>query len=355
MEQELYYKIWFIGVNVNEKIKISILDKGYDICSIYHMDEFDLINLGMNIYEAKKFVELKKDDKIYKIIDFIKDNDIKLVLYNELEYPNKLKYIHDPPVGLFIKGNLVDFEKSIAIVGSRKASNYGLTVAYKFSKDLSNYGVKIISGLAKGIDTAAHLGCLDAGGITVGILGSGFKHIYPSSNKELIDRIIKEGCIITEFLPDVKPFPQNFPRRNRIISGLADYVLVVEATERSGSLITARLALEQGKDVFAIPGNIFSQTSVGTNNLIKDGAKLISNIEDILVEFGISLKDKDFIGYNELELYIINILRVGAATVEEIVEKSNMSTSEVLSVLGKLECKGVIKRGFGNYVMLNDN
>ncbi|MCX7904689.1 MAG: DNA-processing protein DprA [Caloramator sp.] len=355
MDKEKFLKLWFLNLPIKDELKIKLLTRGLELDKIYEMNRRDWMDLGLNICEADEVLHVKNREKeIYNQVKFLIDNELTLILFNDDEYPAKLKNIYDPPAGLFIKGNILDYTNTLAVVGSRKATNYGLTVAYKFSREISKYGIKIVSGLAKGIDTAAHLGCLDADGVTAGVLGSGFKFIYPISNKEVINRIALKGAVLTEFLPDEKPYPQNFPRRNRIISGLADFVLVVEATDRSGSLITARLALEQGKDVFAVPGNIFSLNSVGTNNLIKDGAKLVSNIEDILLEYGISLKNNMHSGYNELELTIINILKIGAITIEELLERIDVETNDVLRAIGKLECNGIIKRAFGNYITLKE-
>lgn len=204
------------------------------------------------------------------------------------EYPEQLREIYDAPLKLYVLGNKeILKQSSIAIVGARKATEYGKEVALQFSKDLSKNGINIISGLALGIDTCAHLGTLypDSIGKTIAVLGSGLDEIYPKPNIELAKQIIKNGgCIISEYSLGIKPEKQHFPQRNRIISGLSKGVLVVEASEKSGSLITADFALEQGRDVFAVPGNISNSTSVGTNNLIKQGAKLVTNYEDILVE-----------------------------------------------------------------------
>ena len=203
-------------------------------------------------------------------------------------YPKQLKEIYDAPVKIYVLGNkeLLN-QRGIAIVGTRKATEYGKKVALQFSRDLSEIGVNIISGLALGIDTYAHLGTLqlEGKGKTIAVLGSGLDQIYPKQNIELARKIIKSGgCILSEYPLGTKPEKLNFPQRNRIISGLAKGVLVVEADEKSGSLITADFALEQGRDVFAIPGNIFNSTSRGTIDLIKQGAKLVSNIKDIIEE-----------------------------------------------------------------------
>lgn len=217
---------------------------------------------------------------------------IEEIVINSKEYPEKLKNIYNPPLKLYVFGNkeLLN-QKGVAIVGSRKATEYGKKNAYKFSKELAERGINIISGLAKGIDTCAHLGAVQAQieskslkkiGKTIVVMGSGFNNIYPKENTELARKIIKSGgCIITEYPAETKPEKLNFPKRNRIISGLSNGVLVVEANNTSGALITAEFALEQGKEVFAIPGDITKEQSNGCNELIKDGASLITNSKEI--------------------------------------------------------------------------
>lgn len=203
-------------------------------------------------------------------------------------YPEQLRNIYDQPLKLFVLGNKELLkQKGVAIVGSRNATEYGKKVALQFAKELSEHGINIISGLAVGIDTCAHLGTLQPNSIgkTIAVLGSGLDEIYPKQNIELAKQIIQlGGCIITEYPLGTKPEKLNFPQRNRIISGLAKGVLVVEASEKSGSLITADFALEQGREVFAVPGNVLNKTSVGTNNLIKQGAKLVTTYKEILEE-----------------------------------------------------------------------
>lgn len=202
------------------------------------------------------------------------------------DYPKQLKEIYDAPLKLYVLGNkMLLSERGIAIVGSRNATEYGKKVALKISEELSEKGINIISGLAIGIDTYAHLGTLQntSKGKTIAVLGSGLDEIYPKKNIELAKQILKGGgCIISEYPLGTRPEKMNFPQRNRIISGLSKGVLVVEASEKSGALITADFALEQGRDVFAVPGNILSITSVGTNNLIAEGAKMVRNYMDII-------------------------------------------------------------------------
>ncbi len=209
---------------------------------------------------------------------------MKIVHQTQKEYPEKLKKIYAPPTKLYVLGDETILNKpSVAIIGCRDASQYGREVAFNFAYELSKRGIVIVSGLAKGIDICAHLGAVKANGKTVAILGGGFSHIYPAEHKKYLNPIIEQGgAIITEYEPNIKPFPANFPARNRIISGISNGVLVVEARQKSGTLITVDYALEQGREVFIIPGNITSNNSYGTNELIKQGAKLVTNIDEIL-------------------------------------------------------------------------
>jgi DNA processing protein len=207
-------------------------------------------------------------------------------------YPKLLREIYDPPIVIYSLGNLVDAvsQPSIAIVGSRRCSSYGRNVAEKLSRELAERGITIISGLARGIDSAAHRGALEGHGLTIGVMGTGLDAVYPRENRRLAAQISENGALITEFPLATPPASQNFPFRNRVISGLALGVMVVEGAERSGSLITARLAYEQGRDVFAVPGNITSHKSFGPNNLIKDGAKLVHTWHDVVEELPLEVK-----------------------------------------------------------------
>ena len=212
---------------------------------------------------------------------------MKILKFENEDYPEKLKNIDNPPKQLYVLGNekiLDDF--GLAIIGCRQYSEYGKKVAKDISFKLAKQEIKIISGMAKGIDSFAHIGCMAAGGKTVAVLGSGFNNIYPKENIELFKEIIRTGgAVITEYSPDVKPIGANFPLRNRIISGLSDGVVVIEARKKSGTLITVDYALEQGKEIFAVPGNINNSSSQGTNEMIREGAKIVTCIEDILEEY----------------------------------------------------------------------
>ena len=207
-----------------------------------------------------------------------------LTLYDDA-YPLPLKEIDTPPLVLYVRGELTPEDSlSVSLVGSRNAKDYGRKVSYRLSYQLAQRGLTVVSGFAKGIDTSAHRGALEAGGRTVAVMGNGLSFIYPAANRALVEKIEASGALISEFPIGVKPKPRNFPRRNRIISGLTLGTVVVEASNRSGALITARLAGEQGREVFAVPGEIFSELSTGTHRLINNGAKLISTVDDLLNE-----------------------------------------------------------------------
>ena len=218
-------------------------------------------------------------------LELIHEYGCQIITFYDAAYPPLLKEIDTPPLLLYVRGELKPEDAlSIALVGSRQAKDYGRRVSYQLSYQLAQRGLTVISGFAKGIDTCAHRGALEANGRTISVLGNGLSLIYPAANSELVEKIVESGALISEFPMGMKPRSENFPRRNRIISGLTLGTVVVEASNRSGALITARLASEQGREVFAVPGEIFSELSTGTHKLIDSGAKLISNVDDLLEE-----------------------------------------------------------------------
>ncbi len=211
--------------------------------------------------------------------------EVKIVTYLDENYPLVLRQIFSPPLVLYIKGEYIaEDQLALAIVGSRRPSIYGRMTAEKLSGELVRRNITVISGLARGIDSCAHRGALKGKGRTIAVLGSGLGRLYPPENEKLAREICENGLIVSEFPYDCSPFPANFPRRNRLISGFSLGIVVVEAAARSGALITANFGLEQGREVFAVPGKIDSPTSAGTHRLIKDGAKMVVNVEDILEE-----------------------------------------------------------------------
>lgn len=237
-----------------------------------------------NAINTFPFENLKKE------LELAKKLKVRILTVNDDNYPQNLKNIFDPPICLYVKGDILPQDEiSLGIVGSRRASFYGLQVAEKFAYSLAQLKFTIVSGLARGVDTSAHKGALKAKGRTLAILGSGLNCIYPEENFKLAEEISHAGAVISEFPLNFGPQPRNFPRRNRVISGLSMGVIVVEAAKNSGALITADFALEQGREVFAVPGKVDSATSFGTNQLIKQGAKLTDSVEDILEELDLGL------------------------------------------------------------------
>lgn len=349
---DLKYNLWFHDLKLPGTVKIDLINEGIDAEELWDYDIQNFMRIGINLIKSEEIIKTKNIDKYDKICEYLEKDKIRFIMYNDGLYPESLKNILNPPTGLFIKGNIPKIDDSIAIIGARKASEYGKTVAYKFSYELASRGITVISGMARGIDSCSHKGCIDARGSTVGVMGSGFKNIYPKENKSLLEEIIEKGCVITEYMPDEMPLPAYFPMRNRILSGLSRFVLVVEAGDKSGSLITASLALEQGKDVFAVPGNIFSPNSVGTNKLIRDGAKIIIGINDILEEYNEVFKQNIIDNLGEIERRVIGLLKNGAISLEYIMEEFQYGTEKILAALSKLECIGIIRRVYGNYYII---
>jgi DNA processing protein len=318
-----------------------------------------ILHIGQATWEKIEFEKQRIDpDSELLLLEKMKVNVITI---EEDDYPDLLKNIYDPPPILYYKGNfreIIDNSKSIAVVGSRKATYYGRKIAHEIALELASRGYVIISGLARGIDTNAHLGALEAGRETVAVLGCGVDCIYPAENISIADRIIKNGAIITEFPIYRKPEKNNFPRRNRIISGLSTGTLVVEAAQKSGALITADYALEQGREVFAIPGSIHSFLSTGCHALIKQGAKLVNSYRDIIEELETKnifyndnenrdsiKKDKriDTDNLNANEKHFLEYISTDPLHIDELTNLTELSPAQVNETLLSLELKNIIR------------
>ncbi len=280
--------------------------------------------------------------------------EIKILKIDNKKYPERLRNIKNPPQELYVLGDeTILSNKGIAIIGSRCYTEYGKKYATKFSKELSEQNLTIISGMALGIDSFAHTACLSVGGKTIAVLGSGFNYIYPEENKELFYKIISNGgAVITEFKPNIVPNSKNFPIRNRIVSGLSCGVLVIEAAYRSGTSITAGLAKEQGKKVFCIPSNLDRTKGIGTNNLIKEGASLITCTNDILEELNLEKIQEN----NERKIIIppeyiniYNAIESEATNINVICKKLKTDISQINASLMLMELEGYIKSLPGNY------
>ncbi|MBR5479988.1 MAG: DNA-processing protein DprA [Clostridia bacterium] len=331
--------------------------------NIYNAERYDNID-GIKLdRRAVLSLEDKHFDGVDKIMNYCLKNGVAIITRDDEDFPESLRHIYNPPLLLFALGDISCLNKKLVIsfVGTRSCSAYGIRIADKLAGEIAKYGVVVVSGMAKGIDSAAHEATIRAGGKTVAVLGSGIDVCYPKINKKLMNQIAKTGAVITEFVPGTAPERENFPFRNRIISGLARGVVITEAPERSGALITASYAADQGKDVFAVPGDITNPCSVGTNRLIADGAKLITCVDDILVEYiddftGMDLERQietnetssaieDLIeDYTEDEKAILRAIGTGEVHIDKIIHDSGLDSAYVISMLTMFEITGITEQ-----------
>lgn len=305
-------------------------------------------------------------DEIHKDLDMITQKGYHILCLTDPDYPCLLREIPDPPPVLYVAGAINPFENCLAVVGSRNATSYGVTTTRQISGDLAGKGLCIVSGMARGIDTAAHEGAMMGNGRTIAVLGSGLEQIYPAENRDLFQKITENGAVISEFPLNAMPEAHHFPQRNRIISGISLGTLVVEATRNSGSLITARLAAEQNREVFAIPGSIHSYKSTGTHILIKQGAKLVEHVQDILDELNLDQRSltepkinrtgKPSISVlpplSEPESLVFNALSTYPVHSDELVRKLSLTSGKLMAILLQLEVKGLVQQTEGNYFSL---
>ncbi|MCI0468961.1 MAG: DNA-processing protein DprA [Nitrospirae bacterium] len=311
--------------------------------------------------KAKNIYEFNSWGAVEDEIEKIKKHNIRVITYIDREYPESLRQINDSPVALYVKGCIeMEDRYAIAIVGTRTMSEYGRRAAETISSRIASLGITIVSGMARGIDTIAHQSALKSGGRSIAVLGCGLDRPYPGENKRLFDSLCSAGCVISEFPIGTPPNKENFPQRNRLISGLSLGVVVIEAADVSGSLITANYAVEQNKEVFAVPGSIFSKESAGTNALIKKGAKLVQKTEDILEELSPALKNMIMVSglksdnaerisstalaISDEEKAICNILRGEPKHIDAIVRETGVNAARLLSLLLGLEIKGIVRQ-----------
>lgn len=320
----------------------------------------DLIQSSWKPESVFKFIKKRNSFNGDDLLSDLEKEKIEVCFIEDDNYPYLLKNIYSPPPILYYKGNLaIDWNNSLAVVGSRKFTYYGEKIAIDFVSTLASAGISIISGLAVGIDSLAHQETLKAGGQTIAVLGSGLDSasIYPRSNKKLADDIISNnGLILSEFPLKTTPESFNFPQRNRIIAGLARATLVIEASKKSGSLITAKYALDEGRDVLAVPGSIYDDNFLGNNNLIKSGAGVVLGVEDVFSFFNVlpfpsgNSATKTYEGENELERAILSLLRAKNHHIDELFEILPDDISDISSTLVVLEMRGFIRDNGGkNY------
>lgn len=355
-QKELEY--WLASVQKLGPVKIkALLDFFGSEEAVYNASKRELQQVqGITESVASEMLQKKEASNLQKEYEKLERKGIGLISVHDKGYPEKLLYIDKTPYALFYKGKLPLEEKiSIAIVGARNCSAYGKEMALWFGRELSNAGIQVISGLAFGIDGYAHQGALHGETQTFGVLGNGIDICYPKENFSTYMKIQEQGGILSEYTPETRPATFRFPMRNRIISGLSDAVLVVEARERSGSLITADFALEQGKDIFAIPGRIGDNLSSGCNNLIKQGAQIVLSPTEIVENFHLNeLKcvkklKKNNILLDSPEKIVYASLGFKPKHLDEILAETNMLMSDVIAILLKLELDGYIQQTSANY------
>ncbi len=351
------HDIWFSILKLNNSIKLKLLKK---MCSTenifnYGMDQSFMISGDTNEIKIKNLMKNSYDKNlIEKLKILIYKNDIKMISFNQSTYPENIKYYEDAPAIIYYRGDIkrLNIRKSAAIVGSRNCSSYGKSIAASIAKELSENNVSVISGLAKGIDAAAHESCIKSQGFTCGVLGCGIDIIYPKENYKLFQEMFQSGCVISEFAPGTRPYFYNFPLRNRIISGLSDLVIIVEAGSKSGSLITANLALDQGKDVMAVPGSLFSENSRGTNRLLHDGAHVFTEMKDVYelleMNYGIVKINKP-LESDDFHSKILNALTDKPAHIDEIINITHIDIKQLYELLFELQLDNQILSLSGNY------
>lgn len=345
-----WYRLKSVGLTDSHIKALLKVTKEYDEIFSIRNEQFCLY---LNFDESTiKKIQDSKNINLEAELKKLNDNKIKVIFIEDEEYPEKLKNTANPPLFLFCKGNIELLKKfSIGVVGTRKATSYGKVACENFTSGLVEEGITTVSGLALGIDTICHKKTLLKNGNTIAVVGSGLDIIYPKENKNVWKEIEKRGLLISEYPLGTQPQVYHFPMRNRIIAGLSKGILIIESREKGGSLITANIALDEGRDIFAIPGEIFSDFSAGCNNLIKNSqAKLVSKVEDILEEYGIKSNNKEKIQLNELEQLIYDTLTT-SKTLDDILIEVNEKAPEVLATLIELEIKGLVTATLGGCYM----
>jgi DNA processing protein len=340
----------------------ALLDYFGDLEVAWRADASALRQAGLDRRALSNLLEARDRLKLGAELHKLAEQNIRVLTWDDPDYPSRLLQIPDPPPVLYVRGQLTDADEwAVAVVGTRRASAYGKTVTQRLVTDLAVNHVTIVSGLARGIDGEAHQAALRAGGRTIAVLGCGLDLIYPPEHRNLAREIVAHGALVSEYPLGIRPEASNFPPRNRIISGLSLGVLVVEAGLKSGALITADYAADQGRDVFAVPGNLFVRSSVGTNGLIQDGAKLVTGAKDILEELNLMMvaqqaQVRAVVPETEAEALLLQYLSLEPIHVDEICLQSGLPIAKVTSNLALMELKGMVRQVGGmNYVLMHES
>jgi DNA processing protein len=362
VNKELQYWVGFNIVSGIGRVKLSQLETYFgNLEKAWKAGIGDLKKAGLDSKTVKALETSRPQIDLDAEMEKLERNGVKVYSYHDTEYPARLKEIYDYPPLIYVKGELMTQDEwCIAVVGTRQATVYGRQVTEEIVSDLTRNKLTVVSGLARGIDTVAHRSALKAGGRTIAILANGFDTIYPGENTNLARTIVDQGALISEYPLGTKPRPDNFPRRNRIMSGVSLGVLVIEANDSSGAIITAHMALEQNREVFAIPGSILSPMSRGTNTLIQEGAKLVRNCTDILEELNLTasvhqIEMKEIIPTSETETLLLKQLGTEPAHIDQVCRNSGLPVSTVSSNLAIMELKGLVRQVSAmNYVLARE-
>jgi DNA processing protein len=362
MADNLQYWVGFSRVPGIGPVRLrALLDYFGDIQAAWNASPATLLAVGLDRRSTEALVTLRGKLDLAAELERVARSGGRVLTWDSPEYPAALRNIADPPPVLYVRGQLLARDEwALAVVGTRRATVYGREVTRSLVGGLAASGVTVVSGLAHGIDTHAHQVALDAGGRTLAVLGSGIDVIYPAENRKLAELIVNSGAILSEYPLGAQPESGNFPRRNRIISGLSLGVLVVEGTKSSGAMITADYASEQGREIFAVPGNVLSPNSAGPNYLIQQGAKLVTTMGDILEELNLTMAAeqaaaREIIPDNETEAVLLRHLSAEPMHVDELGRAAQLPINEVASTLTLMELKGKVRQVGGmNYIVARE-
>jgi len=362
MDDRTKYWVGFNLVRGIGPVRLERLLKHFgDIKSAWEARSYQLTAAGLNENLSRQLIQIRGSICLSELMETILKAGIKVYYWDHPQYPERLRHITQSPFVIYLKGDLIENDIwGVAIVGTRRFSDYGRQITGELARMLAGYGITVISGLARGIDGIAHQSSLDVGGRTIAVLGNGIDKIYPPEHKKLTERIVNQGALISDYPLGTPPDGSNFPPRNRIISGLSKLVIVIEAGQKSGALITAGYAAEQGKEVFAVPGKITSPVSKGTNLLIKQGAHPLLSAQDVLDLLNTSLITeqravKRALPGDPKEALLFQAVGDEPQHVDEISTHVNLPIEEVTSTLALMELKGMVRKTFGmKYVAVRD-
>ena len=360
--EELKYWVGFNLIPGIGKVKFSQLENYFGTLALaWEAPSAELKQAGLDRKAIDDISHWRSTISLDNEMEKLERYGIKVLTYHDKDYPSRLKEIYDYPPLIYIRGSLVpEDEWCLAIVGTRRATVYGKQVTAEMAADLVQSNITIVSGLAKGIDTIAHHSALAAGGRSIAVFGCGLDVVYPAENTNLARNVMQQGALVSEYPLGTKPKAENFPRRNRIMSGMCLGVLVIEAGESSGAIITANLALEQNREVFAIPGSVLSPMSRGTNHLIQEGAKLVRNYTDILEELNLTavahqIEMKEILPASEAESLLLKRLGAEPVHIDEVCRITGLPIATVSSTLAMMELKGMVKQvETMNYVLARE-